>query len=288
MVKNLLIPSLNQPGNIRILNQIGYDQTLYLYCPNKYAKEYLLERESFKSLNNYVDIQVKNFDINHIQNRDYGKLILRNNLIDFIKNSLDAMSSTLTADMIIGDQSLNNMVKIIGNNDICLASAHARVNYRPIYDFFSKFFQQKDYILSNKLLVKKSIEHLHNSLKFHLLKDDIFPIDNHIMKLNENTYQVRCSRINVAFQRFNKSDIRFFEGVDNFNWIDRLWPRKLMLENRYRLVSDSDIYFFCVLTKEDIKFRQENNDWFQKNLTGENNRTINYSINDTINSYWKT
>ena len=143
MVKNLLIPSLNQPGNIRILNQIGYDQTLYLYCPNKYAKEYLLERESFKSLNNYVDIQVKNFDINHIQNRDYGKLILRNNLIDFIKNSLDAISSTLTADMIIGDQSLNNMVKIIGNNDICLASAHARVNYRPIYDFFQSFFNKK-------------------------------------------------------------------------------------------------------------------------------------------------
>ncbi len=285
MVKNILIPSLNQPNNVKILNKLGYDQTFYIYCP--YSKENLLESHHVKSINESVDIQVTQFD-SKLEER-FAKFTLRNNLIDFIDKSInsDAIASVLTADMIIGDQSLLNMIKIMDNNDICLAAIHPRVNYTDFYNFFSKFFNGENNVLTNQFLVKKSIENLHKSWSCFLNSDDNLPLGNHIVKLSDKIYQARSSRVNVAFTRFKKSDLKFYQRVDNFNWIDRLWPRKLILENRYRFVSDSDLYFFSELTNENLLPTMKEKKWLQSNLSGGPARTLNYSINDILNAYWR-
>lgn len=285
MVLNILIPSLNQPNNAKKLNELGYEQTLYIYCP--YSKEDLISSNHVKSLSKSVDVQVINFKKN--VSKRYEKFILRNNLIDFIEKSLrdDAISSVLTADMIIGDESLLNMVKLIDNNDNCLASIHPRVKYKNFYDFFSNFFNNDQNILTNKFLVKKSLENLHKSWDCFLKNEDVVPIGNHIKQINEHIYQARSSRVNVAFSRYDKTDLKFFQSVDNFNWIDRLWPRKLILENRYRFVSDSDLYFFSELTKEDLLPVMHDKSWLQSNLSGGNLRTLNFSVNDTFNAYWR-
>ena len=286
MVKNILIPSLNQTNNVKILNKLGYEQTFYIYCP--YSKETLQESLHVKSINDSLDIKVIQFNEN-LEER-FQKYILRNNLIDFIDKSInaDAISSVLTADHIIGDQSLLNMVKIIDNNDISLATIHPRVNYTNFYNYFSKFFNDETNILTNQMLVKKSIENLHKSWSCFLNSDDNLPLGNHIVKLSDNIYQARSSRVNVAFTRFNKSDLKFYQRVDNYNWIDRLWPRKLILENRYRFVADSDLYFFSELTNENLLPTMKEKKWLQSNLSGGPTRTLNYSINDILNAYWRS
>ena len=286
MVRNILIPSLNQTNNVKLLNKLGYDQTFYIYCP--YSKENFFESNHVKLINESVDIQVTQFERN--LGERFGKFTLRNNLIDFIDKSIksNAIASVLTADMIIGDQSLSNMVKIIDNHDICLATIHPLVNYTVFYEYFSKFFNDENNILTNQFLVKKSIENLHKSWSCFLNDDNNLPLGNHILKISDKIYQARSSRINVAFSRFKKSDIKFYQRVDNFNWIDRLWPRKLILENRYRFVSDSDLYFFSELTKEDTLPIMKEKKWLQSNLSGGTTRTLNYSINDILNAYWRT
>ena len=200
MVTDILIPSLNQPNNVKLLNELGYDQTLYLYCPENFSKERLLEFEHFKSINNSIDIKVEHFKIDMVER--YEKYILRNNLIDFIQKSIDAdaISSVLTADHIIGDKSLYNMVQIIDKDDICLASIQPRVNFNEFYDYFSVFFKNEENVLSNRFLVKKSIEHLHKSWSCFLNFDEKLPLGNHLLKINDNVYQARSSRVNVALQ----------------------------------------------------------------------------------------
>ena len=175
MVTDILIPSLNQP-TIKLLNELVMIK-LCIYIVQKIFQRKDLEFEHFKSINNSIDIKVEHFKIDMVER--YEKYILRNNLIDFIQKSIDAdaISSVLTADHIIGDKSLYNMVQIIDKDDICLASIQPRVNFNEFYDYFSVFFKNEENVLSNRFLVKKSIEHLHKSWSCFLNFDEKLPLE---------------------------------------------------------------------------------------------------------------
>jgi hypothetical protein len=158
----------------------------------------------------------------------------------------DAALVIVNPDCFWGDGSLANLLAIAGEQNVCVASPHVRVDR----DKFLAAVSASE--LDNQSLVSLAMRTLHQSW-----------IDADVSKERANTYHtgIAIRRIGIQlhavshlqptvfFARLNARDYGFFAEHPQARGLwDHAWPATLIEQNRYRVVASSDAVFIAELT----------------------------------------
>ena len=247
----VLIPSLLQNNNIPKLKKYGCVQKIFIFTKDN---EYPLTKITESKLKKFVSIEI-------IKRENIGKdidpkIYLKDSLITFIQKSLDnnAYSMVLTPDHIYGNKSVFNLFVSAYGKDIGIACIGARINWKKSHQILKKIFKQKK-ILENRL-VNLTFRNLHPAFKQSINIKSSYIDSLTIEEIYKDTFIVSSSRVNVCIVKFQKSDLKFFQNIADYNNIDFYWPELLIKEGRYKFIGDSDLIFYSELTKENLKFQK--------------------------------
>lgn len=279
----VLIPSLLQQNNIPKLFKENYELKFFIFTK---GDEPIFNNTNYKALRDYAKIEI----INTLKSETYKineKKYLRDCLTYFISESIKnhAYSMVLTPDHVYGDSSIYNLIKLVEGKDIGIGSICPRINWNSFRDLDDIF--NENITMSNKELVKFSLDNLHNAQKQCIGVNSIYVNNFSIEEIKKNFYLVSSSRINVCIVKFTNSDLKFFNLTEDYNQIDFSWPRHLIKEGRYKLIGDSDLFFYSELTKENIQFKEIPKDKDMYELYASKKRLLNHIVNDTFYSTWK-
>ncbi len=160
----------------------------------------------------------------------------------------DAALIIVNPDCFWGDGSLANLLNIAGEQNICIASPHVRVD--------SEAFQAElpDGEIDNPALVSLAMKTLHQSWK-----------DADVSKEKANSFltgigirstgalhYVSHLQPTVFYARLNARDYGFFAERPQARGLwDHAWPEILTQEGRQRTVANSDAVFIAELTEPD-------------------------------------
>lgn len=287
ILDKIFIPSLLQKDNIPLLKKEGFDQTLNIFV-KKDSKDNETVRilESIKRLKKIISVNIIS------ESGSDNKYFLKKCLLKSIRKSIqeNSISSIMTPDHLYANGSIYNLIKIIGFSNIGVASSASRVLWNETQEIFKSKFQSDNFTISNRDLVRHSFDYLHPCFKDSFIDSNPAVEGMTIKKINnDGLYEINCSRINVCAVRFTESDYKFFQLIDDYNHIDKLWPRKLILENRYKIIGDSDVFFYAELTKNDQIYGTFSRDYLDNNsfANNSNSRTSNHIINENFSSFWK-
>ncbi len=278
----ILIPSLLQKENIPNLKKFGCYQKIFIFTKDN---EYPLYKKNELLLNRYLSIEiVKNPNVSNNLN---PKKFLKNSLVTFIKKSIlsNAYSMVLTPDHVYGNKSIFNLFVSVYGKDYGIACVGARINWKSSHTKLKKYFN-KNKVLNNPNLVKFTFENLHPAFKQCINAQSNY-LGLTLEAIDKNKYLVCSSRVNVCIVKFKKSDLKFFNSIEDYNNIDFYWPRLLIKEGRYKFIGDSDYIFYSELTKEDLKIEKFDKSLLNYTLYGKNRRLINHVLNDSYYSIWK-
>lgn len=165
----------------------------------------------------------------------------------------DATLVIVNPDCFWGDGSLANLLAIAGEQNVCIASPHVRVDA----DAFCKeglLSVAPERVIDNPSLVSLAMKTLHQSW-----------IDADVSKPRANSFAtgigirsanglhvVHHLQPTVFLARLNARDYGFFAERPQARGLwDHVWPEILVAENRQRIVASSDAVFIAELTNSD-------------------------------------
>ena len=164
----------------------------------------------------------------------------------------DATLLIVNPDCFWGDGSLANLLAIAGEQDVCIASPHVRVDK-------DKFLVALDApwndVVPNDMLVALSMRTLHQSwIDADATKErsNTYQTGIALRRIGEGLYAVSHLQPTVFLARVNARDYGYFaERPTGRGLWDHFWPSQLIDAGRYRVVSASDAVFIAELTEAD-------------------------------------
>ncbi len=161
----------------------------------------------------------------------------------------DATLIIVNPDNFWGDGSLGNLLAIAGEQNVCIASPHVRVDRDK---FLGEISGEPGWQFENWLLVRLAMRTLHQSW-----------IDADVSRPSANTYYTGIALKEIApglhavthlqptvfCARLNARDYGFFAERKGARGLwDHFWPEILAAEGRHRVVASSDAVFIAELT----------------------------------------
>ncbi len=160
----------------------------------------------------------------------------------------DSIYFFLTPDILITDGSVTNLVSMIDSNDCCVGTPVFRVKRSE----FLQEFKNKDNTKENILMLsfKYFFSDIVNSFKTNSnINNNVSWTSGVSIEKSEVGYLATNTLPAVLCAKLTKSDIQYYKKY-RANIHDHLWPSKLLIERRLRVVSSSDLCFAAELTEE--------------------------------------
>lgn len=175
-------------------------------------------------------------------------------VIDEMKACLaqDAAMLMITPDMFFGDGSIGNLLAIAGDQKLCVAAPHVRVNRDEFLDELPLAMKRGS--MSNAHLVAMAMHHLHRTWK---QADPYEPVNNcywsgvAIRQLGPKLWSVQHRLPNIFLAWFRPEDLAFWDGHEKRGLWDHHWPSPVMEAQRHRTICSSDGFFAAELTPRD-------------------------------------
>lgn len=262
------LPSILQEKNIPSIVGKGYQVIIKIYVKTKHEKDKILKHSTYNKLITFSKVEIICLDEKNILTKYSGYFNLykyfwsKDSVFKYLAlSSAFKLASEENAplffvnpDDFYGNGSLSNIVELPKSNKDVLIAQHLRVNWDSALSLIkSKFEADPNCTVNNRELVQIGITHMIEGQKNAIEQNDSFGLNGlHIKKINENTYAVTSSRPCAIFGGISKSDLSFFRKFKNYNYIDYLWPRKLIKDGRAKYVCDSDIFLKLNLLKPQI------------------------------------
>lgn len=146
-----------------------------------------------------------------------------------------------------GDGSLENLLAVAGDQNVCVAAPHPRVDK-------NKFLEVLPSQASNAELVKRSMANLHPSwVNSNIELDQVGSGYSGVSwkTISPGMYAVSHLMPNCWLARFVLDDLRYFRNVISGGskglW-DHFWPERLAVTGRQRVIGSSDAFFVAELT----------------------------------------
>lgn len=159
----------------------------------------------------------------------------------------DCAMVVLCPDNFWGDGSLANLLSIAGEQRVCIAAPHVRVDQ----DQFLKL--RTDYDFSNFYLVGLSMAMLHPSwIDADASKEQTssFYAGISVNKIGEHLWAVTHLLPTIWYAHFTKDDVDFFANPMRGAW-DHIWPKLVVSQGRQRIIGSSDAFFVAELTPKE-------------------------------------
>lgn len=164
----------------------------------------------------------------------------------------DAAMLIINPDCFWGDASLANLLAIAGEQDVCIASPHVRVDKAT---FGLHLDNSRAIVLDNRNLVALSMRTLHQSwIDADATKErsNTYHTGIALRRIGEGLYAVSHLQPTVFLARVNARDYGYFAERPNARGLwDHFWPSQLIESGRYRVVASSDAVFIAELTEAD-------------------------------------
>ena len=292
MLFRYAIPSVMQDGNIPTLKADGYRMKFFLYT-NQSAIETVKETYAsvIEKCSQYLDFEIFSFEsiIGHVDLSDKGPL-LQKTFTKSIKYCLDNECSLVNfcSDAFLGNESLYNLAKLSEGKDVTIAAAHPRVFYKEVIkEEAIKSVVFEDSVVSNETLVALAFKESNSRLS-QLREEDDYSMSHlglAVKKISEKTYSVVHSLPSPYFLNFTWEDYKFFRRR-NYNNIDKTWPRKLLKENRLKIVGSSDVFFMIELTPS-IEDRSISGNLYNDICMTRSNRHMWHYFANSVVTIWK-
>lgn len=169
----------------------------------------------------------------------------------------DAAMILLNPDCFWGDGSLTNMIRIAGEQPVCIAVPHPRVDAKKFQDEWDYRLVNwgRDIEPDNSGLVSMAMQTLHSSWKdADTAKGEAnsFLTGIGMREISRGIYAVHHLLPTVFYARPSARDYGFFKqnaGIPGL-W-DHHWPQVLVEDSRLRVVGSSDAVFLVELTNAD-------------------------------------
>ncbi len=246
LLMSYALPSALQSGNIPKLLEEGYEIELYVYTDEEFEIK--------------IDIPVH---MRLVETSGVLVEVLADILTKHMKMCLEnnAIMLWLPPDLIIGNFSWYNVVKLSEHKLEAIAVAHARV----LINNFVKMKEVEDFKdgkveLSNPVLVRLAFENPFLDRVFdHHDENNTFQ-GMAVRRISENLYSVVHNLPSVCVLRPQRYDVDFFKEVKSLNMWDRTWAHSLVQQDRIKFVGSSDFYFSTELTRaEAVKSKPRKN-----------------------------
>lgn len=172
--------------------------------------------------------------------------------------------------------------------NVSIASAHARVTMDVTNEPDIIAMSQSSSSIPNSKLVNYAFKHGLNTtnLAFEELDSNTTHDGIAIRKIDHNNYSIIHNLLSPLFIKYNQYDLYFFKTWP-YNAMDKIWPRYLIKQNRYKIIGSSDLFFMLELSpeKEDSmpKANQKWNDLYSK---PKHRNMLNYICNSVI-THWR-
>lgn len=242
---NCLLISLLQQDNIPKLKNKGYKIYFNIYTT---LQEDLTELEfhlKSSKFSKYFQINVFRLDKNNLNNKYFLMKCHLNATTRSYRNQ--SIFGLLASDLFFGNKTISNIVEILEKTNCGIVINHLRVKRKKIFKIIKNKEKYNKYFENNELM-KFAIDNSHNSFILGKPKSG-----REIYITNDKMLLTSTARVSVNFIRLNKSDINQFKLYHDFNLIDKHWPRKLFLERRIKIISNSEIAFLVEITDENEK-----------------------------------
>ena len=246
LYERVAIRSLTQPKNRAA---IAADDVVSIYTDAATAERV---GKATQALSPNLDVHIMNTSGDHydVQNRCFIEEIGR-----CVRE--DATLLIVNPDCFWGDGSLANLLAIAGEQDVCIASPHVRVDRDKFLTALPEFadigVHQTN--MHNADLVRLAMRTLHQSwIDADVTKEraNTFETGIAIRRISEGLYAVSHLQPTVFLARVNARDYGFFAERQGARGLwDHFWPAELIGAGRYRVVASSDAIFIAELTEAD-------------------------------------
>ena len=247
------VPSLLQDGNIPQLARDGYELKLIIYAhPEEYqavANQYI---PRLTLLNKYLSVIT--IPLTELKGGWLQGYYVPSALIDQIKRCIDeeAIVVFTGGDLIYGNRSLTNAVRMVQGKNVFLALAIPRVSQESILtsDVFAGL-KNMERSIENDELVDLAFEHGHDFLLGFFDDEDTNRTHGgiSIRKINDGTYSVIYNNVAPIIGHFTNDDLKYCARSGSS--MDTRWPRLLFRQNRLKVVGSSDCVFLAEVTAND-------------------------------------
>jgi len=289
-LSSCIIPTFLQPGNIPRIHEDGYIMELVLYTrTDEDIKEINSHQEKLDRLRKYMSITVK-------QIKGQAGLDRNDTLIVALRQHLEkcyeenAWFFLTPPDTFFGNHSLANAMKLVEGKDVCLACPHTRVNRDSVLSSkLFKRFSNGEINFENAQLVDFAFRYGHKCFvnSFDHRDENTTRDGLSIRAITDNSYAVVMNLPSPLVISVKKNDIKFFKRYQNYNEIDKLWPRMLIKENRIKVVGSSDLVFSLELTELDKSVRLQKNNLYNDKVMTEGKRTVYNLVCNSFYCVWR-
>lgn len=283
------LPSILQEDNIPLISKKGYQVNIKIFVKTKYEKAKILNHSIYNKLTNFSKVEIVFLDeIDSMTHRAFKMKVLNKSF----KISLANNSPTffMSPEQFCSNGSLSNILDLSKSNNDVFISQFVRVDWNSTLNLIkSKFKSDPNCTISSRELVKIGIANITEGQKQSIDQNDNLGVKGlNIKQINKNTYAVTSSRPEAIFGGILNSDLAFFKKFSHFNYIDFLWPRKLIKDGRAKFICDSDIFFKIELSDEsNYKVEKVSNEEIYNNPYGGTNRLLNHKISEATTFFWK-
>lgn len=234
MYESVAVLSLTQPKN---LSAIPKDAVVSLYSDEATMARAVKASERLGRVEPHIlDASGDTYDI---QNRAFIEEVR-------ICAKEGAALIIVNPDCFWGDGSLGNLLAIAGEQNVCVASAHVRVDKRT----FLASPHVRSLPLDNRELVSLAMQSLHPSwidADWSKPEANTFHTGIGIRQISDGMWGVTHLLPTIFYARPTIADYAFFaERKDARGLWDHVWPATL--GNRQRTIADSDAFFVAELT----------------------------------------
>ena len=240
-------PSYFSKNNIPRLIKSGY-QVEFIIITEKNIKNKKVFEDTLANLLKENELKSSDLKIEFIYKKDMNYDHLSKYMIYHLKESIkrNAIWFWLCSDILITDGSVTNLVSMIDSDDCAVGMPVFRVKRSEFLEEFKNKNNSKENIL--QLSFKNFFSDVTNSFKDDQNKNVSWTTGISIEK-SGNGYLATNTLPAVWCAKIIKSDIVYFQK-NRANIHDHLWPSKLLVERRLRVVSSSDVCYAVELTDE--------------------------------------
>ena len=248
------LPSMMQPGNIPALVEMGYEVDFYLYT--KEGEIGHIERDFHDCLQKVGQYAKVNLMPVGGYEDDHRMLLQTAAFRDQIQKCLDenAILVAGSCDSIWGNNSVSNGVRLVRGKDICIAAPHPRISREKAEanESFKKL-KNYDHVIENNELVKLAFDCAHSSVinSFDDKDNNATHAGLSLRRLNECDIAVISNLPSAYILSLKPQDLKFYTRYLYNEW-DKRWSRRLLKENRMKVVGSSQVLFCAELTEDDV------------------------------------
>ncbi len=179
---------------------------------------------------------------------DRGRELLRL-VLGTMKRCVDneELFGLVMPDIIYGDGSWSNMLALAQRVGVCVTAPHMRV----LPSMLDVADCAPNVPLSNSLLFWHSLNHAHPTwTDAEVTKSPGSQFYGGVVweRVEQNLYLVQHRIPNCWAAKLNESDLDFMRQMGGFGMYDHDWPRKLVTEERSRIIGSSDAAFMVEVT----------------------------------------